>query len=136
MKDNVKAAVEFANTWIGIAEPITREYINLDEAAKRMQSTRLKAMDNYHETVNSRTYGEALKHIEKTRDELIGILDGLRANFICDVYFHGPMNADDPIWDALEADNKAVEEAVTSVDAAIAQTIEMMNKEYEETRYG
>ena len=128
--DRVEDAINEANKWTEIAEPIIREYSNLDEAVSALKQQAHKARTpGYRDTPLSRIFDEAARPIEKAHTELGRIIEGIRDDAICDVNFYTDRDATADDEDRDIADNDAVRSRVISVDAAIATVIDKMNAE-------
>lgn len=128
--DRAQAAIDEANKWVEIAEPIIREYSNLDETVSALKQQAHKARaPGYKDTPLSRIYDEAVRPVEKAYEELGGIIEGIRENALCDVNFYTDRDATAEQEDRDIADNDKVRATVVSVDAAINAVVEKMYKE-------
>lgn len=112
----ISDAIAEANAWVAVAKPLIQEFLELDQIEARITTVACAARNNYRETPRSRLYDEARRGIEKMRESLGEMIDGIRSDHISDVYFHHCEN--DAEEDANEADNNAVEDGVMTVEAA------------------
>jgi hypothetical protein len=92
--DRVEDAINEANKWTEIAEPIIREYSNLDETISALKQHAYKARTpSYKDTPLSRIYDEAVRPLDKAHTELGAIIEGIRENALCDVDFYTDRDA-------------------------------------------
>jgi hypothetical protein len=125
----VVIAAQTANGWVGRAEPIIREYLELDQMHARLLSSLAHARD----TKNARYLSvapleEAARVAEKAAERFGGMIDAIREDHIADEYFHTDAGASAETEERNIADNEAVNKAVASVKEATDAVAEQILK--------
>jgi hypothetical protein len=120
----VQIAVQSASEWTKHAEPIIREYLELDQMLARLQSKLFEARAPENPYLYVGKLEEAVRLVEKQFETFGEIIDATRKEFIAEEYFHTDMGASAAIEDRNIADNDAVEKMVPSVKDTIAAVSE------------
>jgi hypothetical protein len=119
MHSRVTIAIQNANGWTANAEAVIKAYLRIDQEHAALTSALYRARDPRNaQMTRTGTLEEAERLLSKTVEKLGEIIDATRAEFIADEYFYTDTGASAETEDRNEADNKAVEEGVTSVKAA------------------
>jgi hypothetical protein len=129
----IDQAIERANDWVRVARPIIKACFLMDDAHLELSRARLddpKGFASYGQmSPAARDWAEADRHIDRCREELNGMLEGIRDNALCDERMSGPQESEpaDPIarqvWDNAWVDteefNDQLDRDVMSISAAI-----------------
>jgi hypothetical protein len=131
--DPADIAIDRANEWAAVAEPIIRAYLALDQIERDLHSGALLTGARFYADI---VHGAAVK-IGVLQERLRGEIESVRENMISDVFIPGPNvfrrpsdEADakvwDAEWDAADEANKRVDREVIGVDAAIKRVERML----------
>lgn len=123
---DLSAATERANRWLDTARPIIKAMCALEDAIdEHLLPAIAEARGNRRwdapRTPGERTYDEAEGYINKGRDQLFEMLDGIRDSFLADELPPAPFGDDEQAWTDRDEFSDALGGVVTSVDAAINQ---------------
>lgn len=123
LTDPCAEAITRANKWIDIGRPIIKAMYAMEDAQRELMSASLAVTKP-----DRRTFDEAHGYVNKAREELYEMLDGIRDNALCDERRDAPagnaptdaaeLMAWDSAWDDAEAFNDQLErETMTVVQA-------------------
>jgi hypothetical protein len=128
---DLNEAAERASKWVDLARPIIKAMFAVDDDAE--QHVRAAWLDAYaaKQGHHRRLYSEARGYLEKARNELFAMLDGIRDDYLCDECPQQPSQfADEQAWADRDEWNAALAESVTTVEAAIQIVTAEHNREF------
>jgi hypothetical protein len=114
------AAVAAADKWLDAARPIILAYFKLDDIQSELNTAHGLAYRN--PSYEQRIVREAGGYVAKAREELFGMLEGVRDDFVADQMLPQPAHDvpySDPEWEARDAFSDHVNDETLSVKDAI-----------------
>ena len=123
---NIQDAISACNAaWTAHARPIVEAYVLMDQAF--MPLFKAAVADPTHRkrygerTMQVRDWDEATKIVDKARDALYDMLDGIRDNHRCDYCQSFPDGISDEEWDRREEWNAELEAGLITVEAFVRE---------------
>lgn len=123
---NIQDAIAACNTaWTNHARPIVEAYVLMDQAftplfkATSADPTHRKRYGE--QSLAVRDWDDATKIVDKARNALYDMLDGIRDNHRCDYSRSAGKDASDDEWESVEKWNDELEASLITVEAFVRE---------------
>lgn len=123
---NIQDAIAACNTaWTNHARPIVEAYVLMDQAFTplfKATSADPTSRKRYGQrSLSVRDWDEATKIVDKARDALYDMLDGIRDNHRCDYALGFSDNPNEEEWDRREEWNAELDAGLVTVEAFVQE---------------
>lgn len=117
-------AITAANkAWLAHARPIIKAWLLMDEALSLLFCDKIADPTYYknwaQQSAQLHDWNDASQIIDKARNKLYDMLEGIRDNHRCDYSEGFPDGIDEDEWDRREAWNEELERGLISVETAV-----------------